>query len=193
MKTQRPRLLFVVLLVLSSILKAQNDSIPKISYKTHGYINLDELVYSPSYENINNEEPYFNEYSYGFRTVNGYQFNEYFSLGLGIGVDKYVKSILFPVTIDARTILLKGKESPYFSLNVGYSIGFNQAGNNIGGLLLNPSIGIKMFISKRVAYYFGVGYKLRSQTNTSIDLLNYSNTYSTIYSKFLSISTGFSF
>ncbi len=170
------------------------------AFKKSGFINQTEINYSPGigYLEYGNYNVKNTANSYGFRTVNGFQLNEHFSIGVGIGIDNYQNATLFPITLDSRVTILKGKVSPVFIWNFGYAVGLNDIK---GGIIMNPQIGIKTFISKNVAYLFNFGYKLLGQEITYLDGYNYSNPISktpifvteNINLKFLTISTGFAF
>ena len=98
----------------------------------------------------------------GLFTVHGYQFNPYFFLGGGLGIQhiEYEESGLklsftestVPVFADVKIHLLKTRIAPFVEGRVGYSIkGFK-------GFYLNPSAGISFGISPRTAGYLGLGY-----------------------------------
>lgn len=94
--------------------------------------------------------------------MHGYQFNPYFFLGGGLGIQhmEYEESGLklsftestVPVFADVKVHLLKTRIAPFVEGRVGYSIkGFK-------GFYLNPSAGISFGISPRTAGYLGLGY-----------------------------------
>ena len=167
----------------------------KSDLKTNGYMNLTETFYCPGYgelkfgdvsmSNIGN-------YSSGFRVVNGYQFNEYFSLGVGLGIDKNNYSTLLPITFDGRATLIKGKTSPVFSAIVGYSVSLADAK---GGFIVNPQFGIKTHISNKLAYLFNIGYKWQSLEYIYYPYTNYTNIYEkyNLQFQFFTVSTGLQF
>jgi sRNA-binding regulator protein Hfq len=175
-----------------------NDTQTTGEFKKKGFINLTEINYCPGvgdvkFENLSAKNE---DYSFGFKTVLGYQFNEHLSLGLGVGIDKYKNIELLPLTLDTRVSILKGKVSPVFIGDIGYSFGLNGVE---GGLVINPQVGIRTYISKNTAYIFNIGYKWQKQKVTyrypsSIYGINY-YAYSTeeVFFKFITISTGFSF
>jgi hypothetical protein len=171
-----------------------NNSSNMTDFKKSGFINLTEINYCPGVGDvkIGNNTIENVDYSFGFRLINGYQFNEHLSLGLGIGIDRYKNTTFLPLTFDVRATILKGKVSPAFTANVGYAIGL---GDVKGGLVINPQIGIKTYISKNVAYLFNIGYKLQAQ-EILYSYRNY-NYYDTktekVYFQFLTLSTGFVF
>lgn len=188
--------------------KMTKENLPSNSYnnssrindlKKSGFINLTEINYCPGigrvkYGNYDFENI---DYSFGFRTVNGFQLNEHLSLGIGIGIDKYKNVTLLPITFDARATILKGKVSPVFTMNAGYAVGLDDVK---GGIVINPQIGIKTYISNNVAYVFNIGYKLQRQEVTYLTSYNnyyYYNTYTenteNIFFQFITVSTGFVF
>ncbi len=164
-------------------------------FKKRGYINITEINYCPGIGSSNS-----GNYSLGFRTVNGYQLNEYLSLGIGLGIDANKIQTLLPITFDLRATILKGIVSPVFNVNIGYAYLLNNKNSNYyselnGGLIINPSFGIKTYISKNTAFLFNIGYKMQWTTAT-IDLYSVgSNGFITTQSQyqFLSFNTGFSF
>ena len=169
-------------------------------FKKSGIIKQTETNYSPGIGVIKygNNSVKNTSNSYGFRTVNGFQLNEHFSFGVGIGIDNYQNATFLPITFDTRITFLKGKVSPVFIWNFGYAVGLNDIQ---GGMTLNPQIGIKTFITKNVAYLFNFGYKVLGQEITYIDgynILTPGVLTPRIYTeninfKFITISTGFAF
>ena len=163
------------------------------------FINLTENNFNPGigYVKVGNSSIKNQDFSFGFRTVNGIKINEHFSLGIGIGIDKYKYATLLPITLDTRVSILKGKTSPVISNSIGYSISLNDIN---GGLVINPQIGIRTYISKNVAYLFNVGYKWQA---LPLQVLNYdyynsgitsvSTTSAVYFHQFFTISTGLSF
>jgi hypothetical protein len=97
-----------------------------------------------------------NDYSIGFRTINGCSFNEHVSVGLGLGIEKYGSLALIPITLDGRFTFLKGKVRPVVNINGGFALGVTHLK---GGAVINPSVGLRVNIAKNVSYIFNVGYK----------------------------------
>ena len=166
-------------------------------YKKKGFLNITEMglgfgvatidTYRGSFK-IKGQPPIV-----GLRTINGYQLNEYFSFGAGVGFEAFLdgdkKGALIPFTIDTRISFRKGKKlAPVLNLNGGYSVGVQ----NSSGLAANPSIGMKLYVTKKIAYLFNVGYKVQQQNVKLPDeygveiprIVNY---------QFLSLSMGLSF
>lgn len=138
-------------------LNNRKDSTEESGFKKNGFINLTEINLCA--ENVG--------YSFGLRTINGYQFNENISLGVGVGADGWIvkvssknhpKIVIIPITLD-MLVSGKGKISPIFRFNTGYSLGVN------GGLIINAALGLKKYISKNTAYIISIGYKWQSLSN----------------------------
>lgn len=153
-------------------------------------------TYDFNYSTIRNVD-----WAVGFKTVNGYQFNDYLFAGGGVGVDFYSKSTYLPVSLDVRMSLLKDKFTPTINANIGYAFALNGAVE--GGYVVNPTVGFKVDVSEKVAYLFNVGVKFQQQTyvnemnNVYYDGQNYypyltkDNTQHVF--KYLTLSTGFQF
>lgn len=94
--------------------------------------------------------------------INGCQINPYLSLSLGKGVRYYfdLEAILIPVFGDVRIYFLDNNVSPYVSFGGGYS--FDATKNfRSAGFLLNPNLGISLFVSNRSSINLSVGYELQ--------------------------------
>lgn len=136
-------------------------------YKKKGYINITEPGFGFGINTINTSHGSFDiskgDPIIGIRTINGYQLNEHYSFGLGIGfeaiLDGTKKGALVPLTGDVRINFKKGKLSPTLNLNGGYSIGFQ----NSSGLTANPSIGLRLYLTKKIAFLANIGYKVQQQ------------------------------
>lgn len=166
----------------------------KDEIKKDGFTNITELLVSPSTGavKINNGIIKNNNYSFGIRTINGYQFNEHLSIGIGIGIEKYIKATLLPISFDVRANILKGKTTPFINSNFGYSLGINDSE---GGMIFNPSIGVRTYIRKNIAYVFSLGLKWQGQETVYNSLNNGQlTTFSNIvYFRYISINTGIIF
>jgi hypothetical protein len=173
-----------------------NNNSKVTDFKKSGFINLTEINYCPGISDlqVGNYTVKDQYYCFGFKTVNGYQVNEHLSLGIGIGLEQcrigvLKNATLLPITFDARATILTGRVSPVFTVNTGYTIGFNDVK---GGLVFNPQIGIKTYISKNLAYIFNVGYRWQGQEVRYPTGFNTKNIVN-VNSKFITISTGFAF
>ena len=174
-----------------------NRPIKIINFKKKGFINLTELNSSYGVQKITYNTSYATylvknkDYSVGFKTVNGYQFNDHFILGIGIGVEQNRCATIFPLSLDFRASILKGAIRPNFNLNVSYAFIVNENNNKVGALyteydsvsslkigsygcysrlsneigefFVAPSLGIKKYISSNTTLYFDVGYKIETQ------------------------------
>jgi hypothetical protein len=115
------------------------------------------------------------QYTLGLHTINGYQFNPNFSVGIGVGLVRYSQYSLMqdgyeilwkganfqmPVFLDLRINLEDKKLTPFISCDVGYSFPFIH--DYYGGFFVNPSFGIKYFISAKTAMNISIGYRYYS-------------------------------
>ncbi|WP_304708073.1 hypothetical protein [uncultured Rikenella sp.] len=113
--------------------------------------------------------------------INGYQFNPYCFVGLGVGFNIFTNaeknSISIPVFIQGRFNLLDKHTSPFFALNIGYNIDTRRGevhkkssyGTTTitypGGIMLEPTVGIAHRLSNRTSITFGISYSLMQFNN----------------------------
>ena len=176
---------------------AKENIVTELSdYKKKGYVVITELGFGFGINTIDTYKGSFKIEGQapiiGLRVINGYQLNEYFSFGLGAGFEAFLdgdnKGALIPLSIDSRINFIKNKFTPTFNLNVGYAIGVQ----NSSGLTANPSVGIKLYLTKKIGLLFNLGYKVQQQNIKRPDqygveiprIVNY---------QFLSMSTGLFF
>ena len=166
----------------NQLLNRRDHNINKTKYKQSGFTNITEVnvgLYIGYHFKIgvNNK---------GIQTINGYLINPYFSAGLGIGIQSISSYYtLYPIFADLRVNIINGLVTPFIVGDIGYSIG---SGYNKGGLLINPCLGVKFFVSSATALNVSIGYGLQ-QNN-----LDYSNGGFTKYtSTYLTIKLGVTF
>lgn len=137
-----------------------SDSTQSNSYQKRGFLLHTEAGFMLGVGKVSGLTQKSDNTGFGFRIVFGFQSNETMALGFGLGLDKYANDVLIPVTIDLRATLLKGKTSPTINVNAGYApniLGVKEG----GGFVVNPSIGIKTYLSKKTAFFFNLGYKVQ--------------------------------
>ena len=113
--------------------------------------------------------------------INGYKVNQYYSLGIGVGINYYFNavteffsdnnSILVPVFFAFRAKFSNNKISPYLSFDVGYSF---EAKDNFKpfGVLLSPTIGASYKISNRLDLLAGISYLMQRYSYTYTDVIS---------------------
>lgn len=173
---------------------AKTDSIQPYRYKRRGFINYTEVSFSKGYGEVGNagSNNKNTDRSFGIRTVNGFQFSEHISVGLGIGLEKYINVLLVPVTFDLRFTFKKGKTSPTLNINAGGAPNIKGVKEG-GGFVVNPSFGIKTYVSRKTAFFFNVGYKIQQnsydyQTGISGQTISFSSALN-----FVTFSAGLAF
>lgn len=134
--------------------------VPDYDFRNQQYVGIIEvgmIDYPKSSENL----PRFS-----INIVNGYQFNPYISLGLGVGADISKDKVYdIPLTADVRVYMVRRKSAPFLSLGLGYNQRIQQdqhisSNNNASGIVFNPAIGGRFAISKKAAISLSAGYKL---------------------------------
>lgn len=95
---------------------------------------------------------------FSFSTSHGYQFNPYFFLGAGMGVEYFFdyETVVVPIFANSRCYFMDRKTSPYVDVKIGYSpVG------DIQGVYFNPSIGVSIGVSKKCAVDISIGYNMQ--------------------------------
>jgi len=138
--------------------KNNNTNLNNDEIKHSGYTNITEMNFGLGLGQ------YSSDYSFGIQTINGYLFNPYFSMGIGIGVDRYKNVTFVPLFADLRVNFLQTNVTPFLSGGIGYSLGTDKV--NKGGLLVNPALGVKFFVSSKAALNFSIGYRLQENSFT---------------------------
>jgi hypothetical protein len=103
--------------------------------------------------------------------INGYRFNQHFSLGLGVGARAFDEAKLYesgseiypevydavfiPVFLSLRINLSKGKVAPYLALNAGKSFDTSMVGL---GTMFSPGAGLRFGLGAKSALNLGVSY-----------------------------------
>lgn len=115
--------------------------------------------------------------------VVGYQFNPYFSLGMGVGFEKWKRTSFIPLYADLRANILYGRYSPFISADFGYSSKWYESPipdpKNLviegatEGLFFAGGLGLKVMFSKSAAGVISFEYKLQESSLKWSDDLNF--------------------
>ena len=124
-------------------------SFAQIPVKYHGEVNAGYSVGVGSYA-VNRVN---------LNTIQGVQVGEYFSTGLGIGLDWYrglyadyweeqgkpdMGELAMPIYLNMKGYLPVTKTiAPYLTFDIGYGVGLTEGLDGFGGLYMTPGIGIK--------------------------------------------------
>jgi hypothetical protein len=182
-------LIIFLLLILSCNIDAQEIKQPKVnSFKKRGFVNITEISYGLGFGRVDfKSNALTNETSIvGIRIINGYQLNEYFTFGVGIGFEKYLElPPLLPISLNARFIFLNKRISPYLDINTAY--GFGLLKESSGGVSFNPNIGLRVFITNTSSFLLSIGYKIHARRQSIyFNQLLADNTYP----QFVMLNTG---
>lgn len=104
----------------------------------------------------------------GIQLSAGYRYNRWFSVGGFIARDNYypaLNEILYPIGTEFTGFFLDQGFSPFYKLNIGYGFMFNDEEvfrrESKGGLMFNPSLGLRFTGNKYMNGYFSVGYRFQ--------------------------------
>ena len=95
--------------------------------------------------------------------INGYKFNPYFSLGLGVGLRLYKgkNTPVIPVYLDLRVHFSGRKVRPWLATDLGSSANAQYYGAKDLALYCAQSVGIAFYTSRSVAVRVGVSTELQ--------------------------------
>ncbi len=137
------------------------ELVPIVNYEKRGWYNI-------GYGSINFPGA-FNEGGVGVENVTGYQFNRYTGLGLGLGFQRldYRTGKIFPVYVQYRGYLFNKKVSPYYNLDIGFSLPLKDRRSNFTssspGTYFYPSVGYKCG-SDKSAFMIDIGWRVANVT-----------------------------
>ncbi len=152
-------------------------------FKESGIIKITSLSFFNGFDEIAYGSHLIDNYqtSISIHQVIGNMFNPYFSLGFGIGFEKWKYTSFVPIYADFRFNLYSGRYSPHIYTDLGYATKWyqspkpeskNQVFNGATqGLYAETGIGFKVMVSSSASTIFTFSYKLQE---TSI---NYSDEY----------------
>ena len=112
---------------------------------------------------------------YGFNIVGGYLFNPHVYVGFGVGFDIWPGGKTLPLFIDTRFNILEDNITPYFQIDLGYSLGWTTTPTLVddgyygadndsdwkGGVMFNPAFGLRMCEYQHFHLSLSIGYKLQ--------------------------------
>lgn len=173
-KQQRMRKLILLLTLLlggASLASAQKSNIQESLSKSIPQSSLDSLektveINTP-YSGKGNRNFFSAGYTFGSRGewgndvisgnyTQGYQFDPYLFLGIGVEFDyhKDLEALFVPIYADIRINLIKTPVCPFLDLKFGYSVVKS-------GLFFNPNLGIRFPATAKMAMNVSIGYVLQ--------------------------------
>ena len=149
---------FIIAMLLSAVPVAlsQGRVVPNKPFSTlsstPGFVTINELTGGPGL--AGKTQPY-SKYFFGFSSVNGYQVNSDFFLGVGLGVSFYDAGLLVPLFLDFRYAFSTGQLSPYLYADGGLRLKVSNL--NETKLFINPGVGARYALSRNLALDLSVG------------------------------------
>ncbi|MBX2973211.1 MAG: hypothetical protein KF797_08920 [Flavobacteriales bacterium] len=113
--------------------------------------------------------------------INGYRFNPYLSMGLGVGMRYFTDpgDVLLPLFADFRVRFMDKTVTPYFSTGIGYSFDLGD-GFTGAGFFLNPALGVAFKVSPKVALHVALDHEMQQVTTWDYSPY-YNHLYNTYY------------
>ncbi len=132
----------------------------------------------------------------GVEVAGNYLFNDKLSLGGGLGLKNFhykenvyegqtlikshvVNEFGLPIFVRGTYDIMKGRFSPFVSADLGYTV--SLGGNEMGGIMFEPSVGCLYRVSKKLGVTFAIAYSLdRCNTQTAVGVFKkgYANSLS---------------
>lgn len=108
-------------------------------------------------------------------TIHGVRFNDYFSFGLGLGVDYFYKydvyvdpdltasELTMPIYLNTRGYLpVSEKTSLFLNLDFGVGLGLTAGVSGLKGVYFQPAVGASFRVSRKNALNLSFGYNYQA-------------------------------
>jgi len=138
----------------------------------------------------------------GFRLMNGYKFNQYGYLGLGLGVDGVISDLhgnsdyagaYLPIYVYYGGDILHQQITPFYSVEAGYAWRPDMLGSSgeeyyagsggpiggHGGFMAGAAIGVRFYTRRRVHFDLSAHIDLKMSTENYKDVIYNQATYNT--------------
>jgi opacity protein-like surface antigen len=153
------RAFFIIAMLLSvmPVVLAQQRVVPNKPFSTlrstPGFVTINELT--GGFGLAGKASPY-SKYFYGFSSVNGYQVNTEFFLGVGVGMSFYDAGLLVPLFLDFRYAFSTGQICPYLYADGGLRLQVSDL--NQTKLFINPGVGARYALERNLALDISAGF-----------------------------------
>lgn len=128
-----------------------------------GYVTINEFNFG--YGLGGNTTAYSTRY-YGFTTIHAFQVNGTFMAGAGTGLLFYQDGLMIPLFLDMRIRYPVAEFTPYLSGEGGMLL--NPSDINVGSkMFINPSVGVRYTISRKLAATLSAGLWIQMGPNVS--------------------------
>lgn len=126
---------------------------------------------------------FFSPMALTLQSYNGIRFDQVLSMGITAGIDEYFGLRVVPIAIGSRGVLPGNKVSPYIGVEVGYGFTWLEKETHTewhdGGMVFNPTIGLRWKSRGRDRYLINVGYKRQVTAEHTTDAMWGTESYHT--------------
>jgi hypothetical protein len=127
--------------------------------KQKGYSMIAEICPSIGIDDMDGKT------SIGLQVINGYQINPHLNIGAGLGLHKHFGGNTYaPIFLDLRIAFMPKRVSPFLDLAGGWALGLVDEKES--GVYLNPSFGVRFFVSRNTALQMSLGYRYQETSVT---------------------------
>lgn len=132
---------------------SQKDS---IEIKKIRFVNYTEIGLAKNDQNFME-----NQTRFSFQTINGIELNKKMSIGIGVGLDRYLYEDLIPLFLDFRRNIIGVKHGLFFELSSGVFIKSNKDSWIDYAPFVYPQIGYRVAIVDDINLTISFGYQYR--------------------------------
>lgn len=146
--------LLLLTVVLISIIGTANAQSTKVKYQGDVQLGYSVGIGTFAADRVN------------LHMINGVRINEYFSTGVGIGLDYYcynMSELTMPIFLNAKGYLPVSKKTNLFlSMDLGCSVGLTEGFSGMSGFMMTPAIGASFKVANAKAITVSLGYNYQA-------------------------------
>ncbi|MBD5214742.1 MAG: hypothetical protein HDS75_07995 [Bacteroidales bacterium] len=156
---------YLILLIVTIVGTLSSSAQSQVSAKYQGEV---ELGYSFGVGTLATDR-------INLHSINGVKVGDYFSAGIGLGLDYYRElydkgELLLPIYVNAKGYVpVNNKVAPFLSVNLGYGIGLTEGLKSCDGMLWAIALGVKIqkfkvqlgYTSQRISEH-GIGIDMNA-------------------------------
>ena len=94
-----------------------------------------------------------------FHMVNGFNMNQKWQFGVGMGVESFANNTYLPLFGQSRYNFMSSLSTPFISVMAGYNFALRNTEFNKGGFTTGLQIGLDHYFSDHVGLSTSVGYR----------------------------------
>jgi len=130
-----------------------------MAQSNENYINSKAIENSKFYSHLTFGVLPAQEFSSSFHVVNGYNLNQKWQFGVGLGIENFANRGYLPIFGEGRYNFMSSLSTPFISVMAGYDFALRNTEFNKGGFTTGLKIGLDHYFSDHVGLSTSVGYR----------------------------------